>query len=335
MVLLTADMIAGDIVANESGNAIGTIIESKLDKGEGAVATLLVQNGTLRIGDDLCLDGRDIGRVRALKNYRGEKMESAGPSTPAKIIGLKAAPAVGDIIKVGKGEKMSVKKYHNLRPSFDARSETKAEENPDLKKLCLIIKSDVLGSAEAIQESLEKISTGDVKAEIISKGLGNISDGDIRKAEATGALILGFNVKFPGPMEELARSKNVEIKLYSIIYDLINEVKQRMEDLLEPEIVRHDLGMLKIAAIFKTEKTGQIVGGKVIEGKIMPNANIEVMRNNEIITTGKAVLVKSGKEDISEAVEGEECGTQYEGEPIIQPGDILKFYKEEKTVKKL
>jgi translation initiation factor IF-2 len=335
MVLLTADMEAGSIRANPASQAVGTIVESRIDKGEGAVATILVQNGTLRVGDKLVLGNTLIGRVRALKNYRGEKIDEAPPSTPAKIIGLKVAPEVGDIIRVGEGEAMDMKKFQTKKARHEMQKDQGHSEEKSAKKINLIIKSDVLGSGEAIQESLEKINTAEVKADIIFKGLGNITDGDIRRAEASQALIVGFNVKVPAQLEEMIREKRVEIKQYNIIYDLIDEVKKRMEDLLEPEITRKDLGKLKVAAIFKTEKSGQIIGGKVIEGKIEPDSQAEVFRNKEIITTGKITMLKSGKQDVTVVQEPGECGAQFEGEPIIIAGDIINVYKEEKTVKKL
>jgi len=335
MVLLTADIEAENIKANPKASAIGTIIESRIDKGEGPVATILVQNGTLRIGDKLCLDNSLFGKVRALKNYKGERIDDALPSTPAKIIGLKVAPSVGDILTVGEGEFIDIKKFKSAKARDSFVKETSSEDNPNIKKVNVIIKSDVLGSAEAIEESLEKINTSDVRVDIISKGLGNITDGDIRKAEAVKALVIGFNVKLPVQLADLVREKNVEVKSYTIIYDLINDIKKRMESVLEPEIRRVDLGKLRVLAVFKTEKSGQIVGGKIIEGKLEPDSLVNVFRKKEFIASGKAVKIKFGKENLTFAEAGQEVGIQYEGDPVIEPEDTIEFFKEEKIIKRI
>lgn len=335
MVLLTADMEADNIRSNPETDAIGTIIESRIDKGEGPVATILIQNGTLKIGDKLIQDGKIFGKARALKNYKGEAIKSAPPSTPVKIIGLKIAPQVGDILSVGEGEQMDVRKFKTGQARQTTVQDLAKEEDPSIKKVNIIIKSDVLGSAEAIEESLEKINTPEVKVDIVSKGLGNITDGDIRKAEAVKALVLGFNVRLPIQLEDAARAAGVEIKLYRIIYDLINEVKKRMEDLLEPEIVRTDLGKMKVQAIFRTDKNAQVIGGKMIDGRSEVGVKAEIVRNNELVSSGTISKIKSGREDITTVESGQECGMQYDGEPNIAAGDILQFYKEDKIVKKI
>jgi len=334
MVLLTADLEPENLKANPNTSAIGTVIESHINKGEGPVATILIQNGTLRVGDQLVYDNNIYGKVRALKNYKGESIEEAGPSTPAKIIGLKLAPSVGDILVVGDGEKMKMKNIKGIashRPSVAKE----AAEDENVKKVNVIIKSDVLGSAEAIEESLEKINTGDVKVKIIHRGLGNISDSDITRAEATGAQILGFNVKATPQIERLARDKNIVLKKYSIIYDLINDIKEQMQALVAPEIKKVDLGRLKVLAIFRTEHKSQILGGKVLEGKVEIDSMITVVRDKEFIAQGKLSKLQSGKQDVKSVEQDQECGIKYEGDPIIEVGDILEFYKEEKIYKKI
>jgi translation initiation factor IF-2 len=335
MVLLTADMEAENMKANPNTKALGTVIESHIDKGEGPVATILVQNGTLNLGDQLCFNGQLYGKARNLKNYKGEMIKIAGPSTPVKIIGLKIAPAVGDILEVGEGKKIKPKKIKLAAPKPTVAKRHEKEDDEKIKKINIIIKSDVLGSAEAIEESLEKINTDEVKVNIIHKGLGNITEGDIEKSEATGAEIIGFHVKSPPQVEELAREKNITIKLYNIIYDLINDIKKQMQELLEPEFKRIDLGVVKVAAVFRTEADGQIVGGKVIEGKIEDESLIEVWRDGEFLSEGKLVKLQSGKQDVKEVRINQECGIQYEGRPIIQIGDVLRFYKMEKIVKRI
>jgi translation initiation factor IF-2 len=329
MVLLTAETEADSMKANPNASAVGTVIESHVDKGSGPVATILVQNGTLHLGDQLCLNSISIGKVRSIKDYRGENITSAAPSTPVQIVGLKNMPQVGDVIEVGEGEKVKFRKAGTYQTtSASDQSGTTSESDDTTKKINLIIKSDVLGSAEAIEESLEKINTSEVKIKILHKGLGNITDGDIKRAEAAGSTILGFNVKLLPPIEEMAREKNIEIKLYSIIYDLINDIKDKIQVLTGPKFKRVDLGELKVLAIFRSDKKSQIIGGKVISGQLENNALIEVVRQQEIITKGKVNRLQSGKQDTNAVANGQECGAQFEGEPLIQVNDILRFYKE-------
>jgi len=334
MLLLTAAILEDSIRANPNAQAVGTIIESHIDKGEGPVATVLVQNGTLRIGDSLSFNNQYYGKVRALKNHLGQTIASAGPAMPAKIIGLKIAPQVGDILLVGKGEKIKIK---NIKTVVAATTAQPAEQPEDdkVKKINLIIKSDVWGSGEAIEGSLAKLNNKSVKINIISKGLGNITEGDINRAEASGAQLIGFNVKIAPPIEELAREKNVSVKIYRIIYELINDIKAKVQNLIEPEVERANLGRLKVLAIFRTERQGQIIGGKILDGRVEANSLVEVMRNKQIIGTGKAVGLQIGKQDITQAETDQECGLKYEGKPIIAEGDILQFYKLQKTTKQI
>jgi len=332
MVLLIAEAETENIKANPDAPAVGTIIESHIDKGSGPVATILVQNGTLRIGDQLMFNNINIGRVRNLKDYRSGNIIDVLPATPVQIIGLKAMPEVGDVIEVGEGEKI---KFKNIKSSTAtaAMNQTSgvSDNDENVKKINVIIKSDVLGSAEAIEESLMKINSKEVKVKIIHKGLGNISDGDIKRAEASKSSILGFNVKMPPNIQDLAREKNIEVKMYSIIYDLINDIKDSIKLMTGPVYKRVDLGELKVLAIFRTDKNNQIIGGKVLNGKIENNTLAEVLQNKEVVATGKIVRLQSGKQDISTVEENQECGLQYEGEPIIKVGDILRVYREVET----
>ncbi len=335
MVLLTADVESGSMKANPNAKAMGTVVESRVDKGEGPVATILIQNGTLRVGDPLSFNKQAYGKARGLKNYKGEAINEAGPSTPVKIIGLKIAPAVGDILEVGEGEKVKAKKMRPKEQKSAVIKQTEEGDDDKIKKVNIIIKSDVLGSAEAIEESLEKINTADVKANILHKGLGNITEGDIEKSQAMDAQLVGFHVKSSPQAEELAREKGVTIKLYDIIYDLINDIKAIMQDAAGIELVRVDLGKVKIAAIFRTESKSQIVGGKVLEGTIESGSNIEVLRDKEIIAHGKLIRLQAGKQDVKEVEADNECGILYEGDPVVQVGDILQFHKEKEVIKKI
>ncbi len=332
--LLVADMEEANLKANPTAPAVGTVVESKIDKGEGVVATILVQNGTLRVGDELCCEGITYGKVRALKNYLGKNIDSAPPSTPARVIGFKNAPAVGDIIQVACGLKIKLK---NIRPiSLDNGNGTQVEavENA-AEQITLVIKGDMLGSVEAIEGSLSKIDTQGVKIKIVAKGLGNIAEGDVERAEANRAELIGFNVKAAPAAVELARTKGVEIKLYKIIYELIGDIKAKIQDLVKPEIKRVDTAKLKVLAIFRTEKNEQIVGAKVLSGLAEPNVLVEVWRDGALLEMGKLTSLKIGQEEVDQAEPGSDCGLKFSGRPVIKPGDILQLYKEEKVYKKI
>jgi translation initiation factor IF-2 len=329
MILLTADMEASHIRANPDSSAIGTIIESRVDKGEGPVATILVQNGTLRIGDNLAFQNQYFGKVRALKNYLGERIAEAGPSNPARIIGLKIAPSVGDILVVGEGEKIKLKKFQ--RPEEFFRHSAEAKESGDgAKKIFVILKADVFGSAEAIEESLEKINTDEVKIKVLHKGLGNISEGDLQRAEAGNAKLIGFHVKASPLIEEQIRTRNISVKFYSIIYDLINDFKKELEQLSSPHIKRIDLGKAEVIALFKAEKSTQIVGARVVSGKVEAGSEAEILRKKENAGSGKISGLKIGKETVREVAEEQECGLQIENAPQIEIGDMLIVYRQDK-----
>jgi len=335
--ILIAETEEDNIKANPNTNGVGTVIESNVDKSAGPIATILIQNGTVKIGDQLTLNNIFVGKIRSLKNYLFQEIESAPPSVPVQVMGLKVAPQVGDILEVGEGgERLKTKKSkHTSKEEKAMQKESSTEDEEKIKKINLIIKSDVLGSAEAIEESLEKINTSEIKTKIIRKGLGNITDGDIKSAEASGAKIIGFNVKVSSTIEELAREKSVEIKIYSIIYDLINDIKEKMQSMVEPKIKKINLGRLKVLAIFKTERNSQIIGGKIIEGKAEKDALIKIIRNKEEIGSGKLNKLQSGKQDVTEVGEGQECGIEFEGNFEIQKDDILEMSKEEKIFGKI
>ncbi len=339
MVLLLTDTEISDMKANPDSPALGTIIESHVDKSAGPVATILIQNGTLKLGDELCQENSICGKVRALQDYQGKNIDSAGPSMPAQIIGLKTAPTVGDILEVvtdrkGK-EKLSKIRHKQSEVQSSSSGSTKEDGEKEIPTLNLIIKSDVLGSAEAIEESLEKINTEEVQVKIIHKSLGNIRDNDIQRAEAGNAEVIGFNVKVSSHVEGLIREKNIKVRLFNVIYDLIEYVKKEMEKIIQPTLERTDLGKVKVLAIFRTEKDNQIVGGKVIEGEIKKDTSVEVTRNKEIITKGLVKKIKRGKEDVSYIESGQECGIEFHGKPEIQEGDVIQFYEEQEVTRKL
>ncbi len=327
MVLLTSEMESENLKANPKAQAAGTVIESNMDKGAGPVVTVLIQNGTLRVGDQLCYDGIIYGKVKSLRNYKGEEIKIAGPSTPARILGLKMLPEVGDVLEVGEGEKIRIKKIVAKNKLEHQGVSTEIED--DSVKLNLIIKADFLGSAEAIEESLMKINTKKVKVKIIHKGLGNINEGDVKRAEDSGAQIIGFNVKTQAQVENLIREKNIKFSIFSIIYDLIEYVKVEMKNIYKPKMIRRDLGKLEVLAIFRTENDSQILGGKVIDGVIEETSMIEVWRGEDFIDKGKLSNLQEAKQNVRTVEKGNECGLKYEGKPLVQVGDVLSFYKEE------
>ena len=337
MVLLVADTESINMKANPKADAAGTVVESNMDKGAGPVATILVQNGTLRVGDQLCFNDIVYGKVKDLKNYRGETITEALPSMPAKILGLKISPAVGDILEVGEGRKVSNKKIRTASEQTvkSAMTMSSNEGENNIPQVNLIIKADFLGSAEAIEESLMKLNTEKVRVKILAKGLGNITEGDIKRAEDSGAKIVGFNVRITPVIENLVRERGIDVKTYSIIYDLIKYIKGEMQQLIKAEVVRVDEGRIKIAAIFRTETDKQIVGGRVLDGYINLDSFIEVKREGEIVITGKLTRLQSGKQDVKKVETNEECGLLFEGKPLIQVGDILQAYHEDKVIDKL
>ncbi len=330
--LLVAEKKAEDLKANPLSTAVGTVVESHISKGEGPVATIIIQNGTLRTGDHLSLGEYLIGRARALKNHQNQTVSEAGPAMPVKILGLKITPGVGDILIAQEGKKINLKKLLNQQLK---KPVVKLKSDKEIKKINLIIKADVLGSLEAIEESLEKINTNEVKANIIHKGLGDITDGDVKRAEAEKAQIIGFHINLPANIEELAREKRVKVKLYQIIYDLIKDIKKQMQAILEPEIKKTEMGRIKVLAVFKTnsqEKT-QIIGGRVEQGQVEPGLQAIVIKNSQEVGQGTISNVQIGQEVVKLVEAGQECGLQYNGQPIIEVGDVLKLIKEEKIIK--
>lgn len=337
MVLLTADAALGDsLMANPNTTAAGTVVESNVDKAAGPVATILIQNGSLRLGDQLCYEDVVYGKVRALKNYKGEDIEKAEPSMPAKVLGLKISPSVGDILYVGEGKKVKMRKIKSTDSKKEKVMSISQDGNDEnIPKVNLVIKSDFLGSAEAIEESLMKINTERVKVRIIYKGLGSVTEGDIKRAEDSSAQLICFNAKMMPTVESLARNKGIVVKSFSVIYDLIKYVKEEMQKLVPIEITRVDLGKLKVLEVFRTERKSQIVGGKVISGSPENNASVNVWREDNFVATGKITSLQSAKQEIKFAEEGEECGLKFEGDPLILVGDILEFYREDKKVESI
>jgi len=328
-VLLVADMEADKIVASPKGTVLGTVVESHIDKGQGPVSTVLIQNGTLRAGDQVVVNGNYYGKIKVMHDYLGKVIKEAGPSTPAQIIGLKVAPKVGDLLEITNEKVKKVKSYklESKDESFISHSDDSADDE-SITRLNIILRSDVLGSQEAVAESLEKLNTDKIKIKFFSKGLGSINESDVMSADATGALLLGFNV-LPSPQaKSLARDKEVVIKQFKIIYELIDEVKARINEIIKPEIVREDLGKVQVLQIFKKLEHSMIIGGKVLSGKIEPNSEMVVLRDDNFLVKGRLMEMQVGKQSVTDAVKGQEFGMTYKGQPLIEEGDILDIYKE-------
>ncbi|MDD2758307.1 MAG: translation initiation factor IF-2 [Patescibacteria group bacterium] len=338
--LLVADMHADDIRANPDRAAAGTVIEAHVDKGEGPVATLLVQAGTLKVNDPIVINGEIYGKVRAMKNYRGENLLEAGPSCPVRILGFKVAPRVGDVLDVGsvggaKNIDIKAKRTAQLGAEKSLAQPLTEDGDEQKKYLNVIVKADTLGSLEAIIGSLEKIKNDEVSVKIVGKGLGNVGPDDVSLSETTGAILFAFNV-FPTSIADgMIREKNINYKHYRVIYDLFDFVKEELEKLLNPQVIVTELGNFKVVQVFRTEKNSMILGGRVEAGKLAKDAKVRVKRRGEFIGLGKISGLQVGKQSANEAPEGTECGMQYEGKLKVEVGDVLEAFKEEKKEKKL
>ncbi|MGL4991096.1 MAG: translation initiation factor IF-2 [Sarcina sp.] len=342
MVVLTAEMQA--LVANPHRKAKGTVIEAKLDKGRGAVASLLVQDGTLNSGDSIFV-GNTYGRIRAMFDDEGKKIKTAGPSIPVEILGLSEVPAAGDRFIVVKDEKtarqMAEKRVAKQRQeSFNSSHRVSLEDlysqikEGKVKELSVIVKADVQGSVEAIKGSLEKLSTEDVKVRVIHGGVGAITETDVTLATASNALLIGFNVRPTVTASALASKEEVEIKTYSIIYEAIEDVKSAMIGMLDPIEREVVLGNVEIRATYKISAIGTIAGCYVLDGKIIRNAGVRIIRDGIVIKEGKLASLKRFKDDVKEVKAGYECGLSIENYNDIKEGDIIEAYTMEKIERK-
>lgn len=340
--LIVADLNEETIKADPKLPAAGTAIEAKIDKGEGPVVTMLIQTGTLRVNDPLVVNGEIYGKVRALKNYRGESLKSVGPSTPVRILGFKIAPRVGDILdnaKIGGAENVNLK---TKRTEQTGAEKMIMKETPDGSSdeegktiLTVVVKADTLGSLEAIIGSLERIKTDTAAVKVIGKGLGNIMADDVARGEAANAIIFGFNVTTTPIALEMIQKGNVRYQECKVIYDLIDKVKAELEKILNPELIIKELGNLKVLAVFRTEKNTQILGGRVEMGHLTRDAKVRVKRAGEIIGLGKITKLQSGRQDVKEIQSGSECGVEYTSKLKVEVDDVLEAYSEEKKEKKL
>ena len=333
MVLLVADM--QELKANPKKQSKGVVIEARLDKSKGPVASVLVQRGTLDVGDTVVV-GTSIGRIRAMKNDKGQNVKEAGPSTPVEIMGLTEVPEAGDTFYEVKNEKMAkhlIEKRRAQEREKMISSSTVTLSNlfekmasEDLKQLNLIVKADVQGSAEAVKQSLEKLSNDEVKVKVIHSAPGAINESDVQLAKAAGAIIIGFNVRPVATAKELADRENVEIKLYSIIYQAIEDVESAMKGMLDPVYEEKIIGNAQVRQTFKVSNVGTIAGCFVLDGRIERNSGVRVIRDNVVIHEGKLASLKRFKDDVKEVTKGFECGVQIENYNDIKEEDIIEAF---------
>ena len=342
-VLLEAEIM--DLKANPNKNSSGSVLEAYLDKGRGYVSTILVQNGSLKIGDYL-LAGKTSGKVKAMFDESGNPLENALPSTPVSVLGLDGAPQAGDPFKVlddEKEAKMIASKRTQLGREQDVRTQKHLTLDEigrriavgDFKELNVIIKGDVDGSVEALTDSFQNLSTEEIQVNIIFKGVGAITDSDVLLASASEAIIVGFNVKPTLSARKLSEKEQIDIRFYSIIYDAINDLKDAMEGMLSLEMKEESTGEAEVRETFKISRIGTIAGCMVTSGKIFRNSNIRVVRAGEMIFEGKLLSLKRFKDDVKEVAKGYDCGIQINEFNDLVEGDIIQFYQEIAVKRKL
>ena len=334
MIILVADM--KELKANPDRAAKGTVIEARLDKGRGPIATVLVQNGTLHVGD-IIVAGTSVGRVRAMMDDRGQRVESAGPSVPVEITGLDDVPVGGDIFNVVSDERLARELVEQRRTAqkeeqFNAQTKVTLEnlfdqmQLGDMKTLQIIVKADVQGSVEAVRQSLEKLSTSEVRINVIHGGVGAINESDVMLANASNAIIVGFNVR-PDPVaEENAKRDGVDMRLYRVIYDCIEEIESAMKGMLAPKVREVALGRAEAREIYKISNVGTVIGAHVQSGKITRSAQIRVVRDGVVITEDKIASLRRFKDDVKEVADGFDCGIGLERFNDVKVGDILEAF---------
>ena len=342
-VLLEAEVL--ELTANPKKPALGTVVEAQLDKGKGYVSTILVQAGTLRIGDYV-LAGKNHGKIRAMFDERGHQIKEAGPSTPVSVLGLDGAPTAGDKFNVYEDER-EAKQIASKRTQLQREQSVRTQKHITLaeigrrialgqfKELNIILKGDVDGSVEALSDSFSKLSTEEIQINIIHKGVGAITESDVLLASASDAIIIGFNVRPQGNAKQLAEKEEIDIRNYSIIYDAIDDLKDAMEGMLSPEMKEEITGTAEIRELFKVSKVGTIAGCMVTDGKIFRNSKIRLIREGVVIYTGELATLKRFKDDVKEVSKGYDCGMQIKNYNDIREYDLIEGFHEVEVKKKL
>lgn len=342
-VILESEML--ELKANPNRNAHGAVIEASLDRGRGYLATVLIQNGSMRVGD-VMLAGAHFGKVKAMFNHRGEKIDYAGPSTPALVLGLDGAPQAGDKLNVMDSDR-EAREIATKRAQLHREQNIRTKKHITLdeigrrlaigsfKELNVIVKGDVDGSVEALKDSLLKLSTQEVQVQIIHSAVGQISESDVLLASASDAIIIGFQVRPSSSARKLAEQEEIEIRLYSVIYDAINEVKDAMEGLLAPSVEETIVGNVEVREVFKISKVGTVAGCMVTEGTIKRNNRIRLIRDGIVILTGEINQLRRFKEDVNEVKNGYECGLSIKNYHDLRVGDNIESYEEKEVKRKL
>ncbi len=342
-ILLQAELL--DLKANPNRPAEGTVIEAKLDRGRGVVATVLVQRGTLKVGD-IVVAGAEWGRVRALTDDKGKKVEAAGPATPVEVLGLNATPLAGDELLVVESESrardVTAFRQQKRRTAAAAATARGTVEQifsriaaGEAKELPVVVKADVQGSIEAIAGTLQKLSTDEVAVRLLHTGVGAINESDITLANASRAAVIGFNVRANPQARELARRDGVDIRYYSIIYNVIDDVKALLGGLLAPTVRENFLGNAQILQVFNVTKAGKVAGCRVSEGVVKRGAKVRLLRDNVVIHEGSLKTLKRFKDEVREVKEGFECGMAFENYQDIQPGDVIECFEMEEVARQL
>jgi len=342
-VLLEAEIL--ELKANPNKNPVGAVVEALLDKGRGYVSTILVQAGTLKIGDYL-LAGKHSGKVRAMFDDKGNNLKEAGPSTPVSILGLDGAPQAGDKFNVFDDER-EAKQIASKRSQLQREQSVRTQKTltldeigrrialGDFKELNIILKGDVDGSVEALTDSFQKLSTEEIQVNILHKGVGAITESDVLLATASDAIIVGFNVRPQGNARAVADREEVDIRTYSIIYDAINDLKDAMEGMLSPEMKEEVTGNVEIREVYKISKVGNIAGCMVMSGKIFRDSQVRIIREGIVVHNGTLTSLKRFKDDVKEVAKGYDCGLQIKNYNDIQQGDVIEAFKEVAVKKKL
>lgn len=337
-ILLVADTL--DIRANPGGNVIGTVIEAELDKAKGPVATLLVQNGTLEVGD-IVVAGVTYGRLRALFDFRGRAVKKAGPSMPVSVMGFSEVPAVGELFQVVKTEREArqivTERQQAQQSAAHVQKKASLEDlfasyqAGETKELRLIIKADVQGSLEPLIGELEKLGKGEIALNILYAETGNIGENDVMLASASKAIIIGFNVQAEPSARRLAEAEGVSIRLYDIIYRMTEDIEKALKGMLQPEFTEKIIGRAHVLAVFPISKVGKVAGCRVVEGEIRRNAKVRLYRGKDILFEGEMSSLKHEKEDVREIKQGRECGVGLKNFHDIEIGDVLECYIMEKA----
>lgn len=323
LILLMAEM--ENLKADISKPAEGVVIESHLDNKRGPIATLILNEGVLK-PSNIIATFSTFGKIKSLEDFKGKQVSQALPSDPVVVLGLEQAPRVGEKFKLFN----DLEQAKTYTKSPERKTEEIAEIKPEQKVLNLVLKSDVLGSIEAIEEVLKQLPQEKIVLRILKSGVGQINENDVQLAKSSKALVIGFRIKPNSIAKKLAEKEKVRIMNFEIIYDLVEEIRKYMEKILEPEVVRTDLGKLKVLVSFWSEKKRQIVGGRMIEGEIKKGILIEVTRDEEVIDQGRMINLQKNKKDIEKASKGEEVGILYEGEKKIEKGDVLIIFTKER-----